>query len=859
MKPISTFCVIPDLPDELAPLWDLGHNLWWSWCQEAVLIFHRMDPKAWIDSGRNPLRFLSTLSPEQLAELSSEPELAGRIKGVVSHFEEYRQRQSWFEQSYPDSAMSIAYFSLEFGLVESLPIFSGGLGVLAGDHLKSASDLGLPLVGVGLLYHQGYFQQALNPDGWQTELYPESDFDQMPIQQVAAPSGDPLVVEVPYPRGAVYARVWSVLVGRNALYLLDTNIEQNEPDDRDITSILYGGDGELRIRQEILLGIGGLRALYAMDIRPSICHMNEGHSAFLALERIRILMGEQDFSFEAAREATVAGNIFTTHTPVGAGNDWFPHALVSDYLGAYAGELGLSTEQLLGLGRTNPDDSDGEFCMTVLALRLSAHSNAVSRLHGEVSRQMWSGLWPDVAATEIPITSITNGVHSQTWISPAMADLFDRHTGEGWRYNSSGHNSSGHNSSGENWRELISQIPDAELWAVRQQRRDRLVEYTRCHLASQFDRQGDSRAKIDQLLDQLDKNALTIGFARRFATYKRANLILNDLSRLEALLSDDARPVQILFAGKAHPHDDAGKEMIREIISLSRQEPFAGKVFFLEGYDVNVARYLVQGSDVWLNTPRRPQEASGTSGMKAALNGGLNISVLDGWWSEACELHTGWTVGRGEMYEDPRYWDEVESKTLYDLLESEVIPLFYDRGDDGVPRGWVGRMKEAIGTLVPVFNTHRMVRQYVDELYAPNQSRWEQLNGDRDRIAQLSEWKSNVRQAWPEVNIDHVKADPPAMPKVGTVIPLEATVSLGRLSPEDVRVEIYMGRVDTRHEILQPETVALSYLSSNGDSQHAFSGEYRCSTPGSQGFTLRVLPCHEDLRDPLEMGLVCWA
>lgn len=849
MKPISTFCVIPDLPDQLAPLWDLGHNLWWSWCQEAVAVFYRMDPEAWIASGRNPLRFLSALGPEQLAELSSDTELTDRIEGVVSRFEEYRKRRSWFELSYPGSPMSIAYFSLEFGLAESLPIFSGGLGVLAGDHLKSASDLGLPLVGIGLLYRQGYFQQALNSDDWQTELYPDSDFDHMPIQQVATPSGDPLVVQVPFPRGSVHAQVWSVEVGRTALYLLDTNIEQNEPDDRDITSILYGGDSEMRIRQEILLGIGGLRALYAMGIRPSICHMNEGHCAFQALERIRILMVEQGFSFKAAREATVAGNIFTTHTPVSAGNDWFPHQLVSDYLGAYAGELGLSAEQLLGLGRTDPQDSEGEFCMTVLALRLSTHSNAVSRLHGEVSRQMWAGLWPDVTAAEVPITSITNGVHSQTWVSPEMADLYDRHMGESWRYNSSG----------ENWRELISQVPDAELWVVRQRRRHRLVEYARSHLASQFRRQGDSRAKIDQLLEQLDDNVLTIGFGRRFATYKRANLILNNLDRLEALLSDVERPVQILFAGKAHPHDDAGKEMIREVISLSRQERFAGKAFFLEGYDVNVARFLVQGSDVWLNTPRRPQEASGTSGMKAALNGSLNISVLDGWWAEACELHAGWAIGRDEIYENPRYQDEVESNTLYDLLESEVIPLFYDRGDDGVPGAWVGRMKEAIGTLVPVFNTHRMVRQYVDELYAPNQARWEQLNSDRDRIVQLSEWKSNVRAAWPEVNIDHVKADPPDLPRVGTVIPLEATVSLGHLSPEDVRVEIYMGRVDPQHEIQQPETLALSYLSSNGDGQHAFGGEYRCTTPGSQGFTLRVLPCHADLRDPLEMGLVCWA
>ena len=849
MKPISSFHVIPDLPDGLAPLWDLGHNLWWSWSQEAIRVLSSMDPQAWSASGRNPLRFLSALSPEQLVELAGDRKLTDRIAAVLSQFDHYRKRQSWFELNYPDSNLSIAYFSLEFGLVESLPLFSGGLGVLAGDHLKSASDLGLPLVGVGLLYRQGYFQQALNPDGWQIELYPESDFDQMPIRQVVYPSGDPVVIEVSYPRGPVFAQLWSVEVGRVTLYLLDANIEQNDPDDRNITAILYGGDSEMRIRQEILLGIGGQRALLALGLRPSICHMNEGHSAFQALERIRTLMEEQGFSFEAAREASVAGNVFTTHTPVAAGNDWFPPDLVTNYLSEYAAELGLSPEELLGLGRVNPADGESEFCMTVLALRLSAHSNAVSRLHGEVSREMWADLWPKVAKTEIPITSITNGVHSPTWVSLKMADLFDRYVGEGWRFSAD---------EGD-WRGLISRIPDPELWAVRQRCRSRLVEYARGHLTSQFSRQGHSPAKIEQLLEQLDESALTIGFGRRFATYKRGNLIFSNVDRLEALLSDGVRPVQILFAGKAHPHDHAGKELIREIVSLSRQEPFAGRIFFLEGYDVNIARYLVQGSDVWLNNPRRPQEASGTSGMKAALNGSLNISVLDGWWAEAGELHSGWSIGRGEVYEDLEYQDEVESNALYDLLESEVIPLFYDRGADGVPDEWIARVKEAIGTLVPVFNTNRMVHEYVEQLYAPNQLRWDQLNSDRHRTAQLSEWKSRVRSAWSEVSIERVESEAPPEPKVGMLIPLEVTVSLGGLSPDDVRVELYMGRINAQQEIHQAESLALVYRSSNGDGGHVFEGDYPCSSPGSHGYTLRVLPYHPDLRDPLEMGLVCWA
>ena len=834
MKPLTTFHVIPDLPDPLAPLWDLSHNLWWSWSTEVLEIFHDIDSEVWFECDRSPLRFLASLGPERIASVQVDAELIERIERAVGQFEEYRSRTTWFEQTHGPVDMQIAYFSLEFGIAKSLPVYSGGLGVLAGDHLKSASNLGLPLVGVGLLYRQ---EQALNPDGWQLELYPESNFDQLPIQPVPDESGEQLTVEVAYPSGCVRAQVWRADIGRVELYLLDTNVQSNTADDRNITALLYGGDREMRIKQEILLGIGGYRALTALGIAPSICHMNEGHSAFQALERIRVMMTEHGFGFEAAREATTAGNVFTTHTPVAAGNDWFSPDLVERYFHDYRQQLGLSREDLLGLGRINPDDNDSEFCMTVLAMRLSAHSNGVSRLHGEVSREMWARLWPELATAEIPITHVTNGVHSQSWASAEISELLDNCVGESWRYTPI---------DGEHMR-AIYDVSNWDLWQIRQFLRARLVEFARRHLRVQFTRQGQPPARIEQSLQSLDEGALTIGFARRFATYKRGSLILRSVERLAELMQREHQPLQILFAGKAHPHDHEGKELIREIVALTRQEPFTGRVFFLENYDINVARYLVQGCDIWLNNPRRPQEASGTSGMKAALNGALNISVLDGWWVEACELHSGWSIGRGEVYEDLSYQDQVESSALYDLLETEVIPMFYTRAEDGVPHEWVSRIKSSVATLVPQFNTNRMVREYLEELYLPNQSRWEALNGDRERIAKLSEWKRSVRSAWSGVRIESVDAEAPTQPKVGMRIPLRVSVQLGQLSPDDVRVELYTGRVNARHEIVEGEAAALGFARSDGDGRYKFGGNYICLSPGSHGYTVRVVPNHPDL------------
>lgn len=849
MRPLSTLHVVPDLPEPLAPLWEVAHNLWWTWNHEAIRAFHHIDPEAWRASGRNPLRFLSELGTAQLQGLTSNGELGERIRRVLAAYQRDLTRPTWFAESFPHSDLRVGYFSLEFGLTESLPIYSGGLGVLAGDHLKAASDLGVPMVGVGLLYRLGYFHQVLNQDGWQLETYPESDRDQMPVRLSRDAEGDPVVIEVSGAHGPVYAQVWEVDVGRTRLFLLDTHVEGNRPEDRALTDSLYGGDRAMRIRQEVLLGIGGMRALDAVGQRPTVCHMNEGHSSFLALERIRCLMEERGLPFDAAREACAAGNVFTTHTPVAAGNDWFPGDLVEESLGRYRQQLGLSRDDLLALGRVHPAQGDSDFCMTVLALRLSAHANGVSRLHGEVSRQMWSRMWPDAAPTEVPIAHVTNGVHAATWVSPHMADLYERHLGPAWRERPQ---------EPDSWRGVRA-IPDRELWDIRQHRRGVLLDHVRFHMRRQLRRQGTPAAKVERALDGLGPEALTIGFARRFATYKRATLILRDRERLMALLANPECPVQLLFAGKAHPHDHPGKELIRDLVSLSRQEPFLGRIFFLEDYDINLGRYLVQGCDLWLNTPRRPEEASGTSGMKAVLNGAMQISVLDGWWVEACDLHEGWTIGRGEVYADVAYQDEVESNALYDLLETEVIPLFYRRDGAGVPDPWLARVKDSIAALAPVFNTHRMVAEYAQRIYVPSHDRWSQLHGDPERPTRLSQWKGRVRSAWPGVRIEDVDVEAPALPRVGMRIPLTATVTLGCLTPDDVRVELYLGKVNSRHEIEQGQVLPLEYAHPDGDGRHVFRGAYPCTQPGSHGYTLRILPRHPDLHDPLEMGLIRWA
>jgi starch phosphorylase len=673
------FIIKPNIPERLKPLEELARNLWISWNFEAIMLFMRLDYDAWIEARQSPVRMLGIVAQEKLEQAARDDSFLAALDAVWAKFQRYLGAERWYKGA---QDFAIAYFSMEYGLDVALPVYSGGLGMLSGDHLKTSSDLGLPLVGVGLLYRQGYFQQYLNLDGFQQESYPENDWYNMPVTLCRDEKDVPISIQVEMGPSVATAWIWKVAVGKNALYLLDTNIDANPAPLRLITASLYGGDKETRIQQEILLGVGGVRALRALGITPACMHMNEGHSAFLCLERIRVLMRESKLSFAEASQYVWSTSVFTTHTPVPAGNERFDGRLMEKYLGATARELSLSWKDFLALGREDPNNDGEDFCLTVLALRLSAFNNGVSRLHGEVSRRMWRNIWPSLPLDEVPIGHITNGVHPRTWVSHDMIELLDRFFGP--EFHDTPTNL-------EIWNR-IDRISDEELWRTHERRRERLVAFARQRLLQQLERRGVTNSELSRGADALSPYALTICFARRFATYKRADLQLSDPERLIRLLTNNERPVQMIFAGKAHPHDLPGKEIIKRIVHFASDPRVASRIVFLEDYDMNMSRYLVSGSDLWMNTPRRPLEASGTSGMKAAINGTLNLSILDGWWDEGYSAGIGWAIGRGEEYEDHALQDEVEGKALYDLLEREIIPLFSSRGLDGLPGVWIRRM-----------------------------------------------------------------------------------------------------------------------------------------------------------------------
>ncbi|MBC8100126.1 MAG: alpha-glucan family phosphorylase, partial [Armatimonadetes bacterium] len=709
IKPVATITVVPDMPEALARLTELAANLRWSWDDEIYMLFRRIDQDLWEKTYHNPVQMLGLVSQERLSQLVADPAFMAHYHRAIAEFDDYMQdTDTWYHQHHTTQRKPLlAYFSMEFGLTECLQTYSGGLGILSGDHLKSASDLGLPLVAVGLLYQEGYFQQYLNADGYQQENYPINDYSTQPVTLQRGPDGKPLKINVDLPGRKLYAQIWKVQVGRMPLYLLDTNVPENaRQDDRNVTDRLYGGDKRQRIRQEILLGIGGIRALNAMGMHPDVCHMNEGHSAFLALERIRVEMERSKVTFSQARELTKSSNIFTTHTNVPAGLERFGYDLIDEHFTDYYRSMGLTRDQFIGLGRENMGDYE-LFSMAVLALNLSADSNGVAQLHGKVAREMWRWMYPQVPTSEVPLGAITNGIHIQTWISREMATLFDRYLDPEWRTQ-------------ENnpalWQGADG-IPDGELWRTHERRRERLVAFARKRLREQLTRRGVSQTEVEAADEALNPDTLTIGFARRFATYKRATLLFRDTARLVKLLNDSERPVQIIFAGKAHPHDEEGKAFIREIVHMARTPDLRHSIVFLENYDMQVARYLVQGVDVWLNTPRRPKEASGTSGMKVIYNGGLNCSILDGWWDEAYSPQVGWAIGNGEEYRDNQgeQQDQIESQALYNVLEQDIIPLFYDRGRDSLPRGWISKVKAGLKTLAPFFNTRRMVQEYAEQ------------------------------------------------------------------------------------------------------------------------------------------------
>ena len=854
MARVLKYTVVPKLPPRLAKLREIADNLWWCWDSEAINLLFRIDRDLWVETNQNPRQVLGEIDQQRLDELVRDDSFLAHLDRVTERMDRYisTDPNRWREKfSEAPENFKVIYLSAEFGLHESMSIYSGGLGVLAGDHLKSASDLGLPFIGVGLLYREGYFRQYLNADGWQQEQYPRNDFYNMSVQIVRDAAGKPLVIEVPYPDGNVKARIWQCRVGRVPLYLLDCDFEENEADHREITARLYGGDRDMRIRQEILLGMGGIKALRALDIYPTIYHMNEGHSAFMTLQRIWDLIQRERVTFEQAAEAVKAGGVFTTHTPVPAGNDMFSPDMIRYYFGKYCESVGISMDTLLALGRQDPSDTREPFCMTVLALKLSAMANGVSVLHGGEARRMWSRTWAGVPTDEVPVTSITNGVHIGFWISRDLAGLYDRYIGPEWTF-------SPHDASV--W-ERINDIPDAELWRTHERRRERLVNFARKRLVAQLRHRSVPTAEIEAANEVLDPEVLTIGFARRFATYKRATLFLMDPDRLARILADEHRPVQMIIAGKAHPQDTQAKDLIRRIIHYAREPEARNRIIFIEDYDINVARYMLQGVDCWLNTPRRPMEASGTSGMKASANGALNISVPDGWWCEAAELgENGWSIGRGETYADQDEQDLVESQALYEILEKEVVPLFYDRGRDALPRGWVARMKEAMQTICPVFNTHRMVRDYAERCYIPLALRRAQLRADgRARSFALTAWKEKVRLNWGKVQFRNVESGPTQDLPHGSSLPVIAELFVDGMTSDDVDVEIYYGDIAPSGVITQGETVSMKCTQDLGNGLYRFEGAIPCEKTGQQGFSVRAIPRHPDLAHKHETTLIKWA
>ncbi|MFU2209785.1 alpha-glucan family phosphorylase [Solidesulfovibrio sp. C21] len=854
MQPLRVYSVVPKLPPKLNALWDLAYNLLFSWNDDIATLFAQVDRKLWRECSGNPVGFLNRLPQKTLETLAEDDFFVERVGDLRQVLETYLSRKT---TSIPfpdrDGQPVVAYFSLEYGISACLPVYSGGLGILAGDHLKSASDLCVPLVGIGLCYQQGYFRQYLTADGWQQERYPIYDFEQMPLSPCKNDAGERIMIHVDLKGERVHAQIWKAQVGRVSLYLMDTNVPENQPASRQLTNRLYGGDLETRVRQEYLLGIGGIRALEALSLKPKVIHMNEGHSAFAGLERIAIFMDKHKLSFEAAMELVASSSIFTTHTPVPAGNDRFPPDLIQAYFEDYAKRLGLAFKVLMALGREDPRNDAEHFCMPVLALKLSRFNNGVSKLHGVVSRQMWNRVWNQYPVEDVPIGALTNGVHVPTWVAQDLATLYDRYFGANWRED-------------PDTGRVFAQthlISDAELWRAHERLRERLVGYVRERLRDQLMARGAKRTELQNAEEVLDPQTLTIGFARRFATYKRANLLLTDKERLLKILSNTDHPVQFVFAGKAHPHDNEGKKIIQELVQICQSPECRFNMVFLEDYDMEIASYLVQGVDVWLNTPRRPLEACGTSGMKAMCNGVLNYSTLDGWWAEAWkpDNSVGWAIGQGEEYEDGGYQDFVESQTLYNVLENEIIPTFYDRGHHGnLPRNWIRKMKDSISQLAPLYNSHRMVEDYARVAYVPALENYNRLTRDDCAAAKdLASWRMDMMTKWSSLDIRNICSEDPEELHVGDPVLVRAEVHLNGIRPQDVEVQIYAGRLDYEGKFAQRETVNMQATETTPDGWQIYTGKIQPTEAGRFGYTVRILPHHPLLLDSHSLGLIRWA
>ncbi len=851
---LRPFTAVTHLPPELKRLRELAFNLWWSWNPEALDLFRPLHPHPQTIREINPVRLLEETPPERLTTLAADPAYQERYNRILARFDAYMSdtRCALRHLRHLSWSAPIAYFSTEYGLHESLPIYSGGLGVLSGDHLKSSSDLNIPLVAVGLLYRNGYFQQRIERDGSQTAEYPLHDLTRMPITLVKDDRGLPVEVAVELPGRTLYAQAWEVRVGRISLFLLDADVQKNTPEDRVISSRLYAADRHIRIRQEMLLGIGGCRLLDRLGRKPAVYHLNEGHSAFLALERIRTLIAEEGLSFPEALETVRGSLVFTTHTPVEAGNERFDREIMEYYLRPFAETARIPWSDLWRLGSIS-GESDKPFYMTVLALKTAGRSNGVSRLHGRIARRMWRDVWKGLPTEEIPITSITNGIHLASFVSPSIRELLARHAGVDW---------SCPPSSPEAWKR-VQDISDEALWAARRENKDRLLSILQTHLAERFLPYTPSHARREELLAALNPNSLLIAFARRFAPYKRADLILRDPDRLAALLHNPKRPVMLVFAGKAHPEDRMGMDLIRKVIAFCNDPRFIGRIFFLEDYDLALARALVQGADVWLNTPQRPHEASGTSGQKAAINGVLNVSIADGWWCEAANGENGWTIGptlppTGPI---PESNDEADAQELFTLLEETVTPLFFARGENGLPKRWIAMAKNAIASLAPQFSALRMVREYAELSYEPTAERFTALSRRQFAVArQIAAWKQHIPTRFASLRVKEVRIEGllgDSLP-VGHALRIHLRIEPGDLKPEEIRAELVAGLSDGQDFLERPDAVPL-VLSGTEGSLHLYSGAYTVRKNGRHAFGIRVFPWMEFLASPLDSGLILWA
>jgi len=844
------------LPQPLEALSDLVLNLRWSWHPETQDLFAALDPEQWAASGHDPVRLLGAVSRERLEELASDKRFLKRLDLASADLDEYLTGDRWFQKRVASGEGSaprmVAYFSPEFGITSVLPQYSGGLGILAGDHLKTASDLGVPLTGVGLLYRHGYFRQTLSREGWQQETYPVLDPDGLPISQLREADGSPVQVQIEVPRDSpLVARVWVAHVGRVPLLLLDSDVEDNPGHLRDVTDRLYGGTTEHRLLQELLLGVGGVRALRAWSRitgapAPEVFHTNEGHAGFLGLERIRELSAEPkgpQLDFDTALQVTRAGTIFTTHTPVPAGIDRFPRELVEQYFGAVSPVAGVPVERVLELGAEDFQGGDpGVFNMAVMGFRLAQRANGVSVLHGDVSRHMFNGLWPAFDAAEVPITSITNGVHAPTWVAREVFELAARQGAD--------------IESADVW-QAVDKVPAAELWATKRLLRARLVEDARRRLRRSWQKRGSTKAELGWIDGALDPDVLTIGFARRVPSYKRLTLMLRDPDRLKRLLLDPERPVQLVIAGKAHPADDGGKKLIQEIVRFADDPEVRHRIVFLPNYDIAMAQPLYPGCDVWLNNPLRPYEACGTSGMKAALNGGLNLSILDGWWDEWYDGDNGWAIPSADGVDDADHRDDIEAGALYDLIEKDVAPRFYDLDAEGLPIRWIEMLRHTLKSLGPKVLSSRMVRDYVAQLYEPATTSSREINDSYEGAAELASWKARVIAGWDGVRIDHVETEGVAdAPEIGGAFDLRVFVSLGSLSPDDVDVQVVHGRVRGEDQLVDTSVESLTHTEGYEGGRHRFDAHVALTRTGPFGYTVRILPKHPRLASPAELGLV---